>query len=263
MFIDIFKAILSFCKIKVGLRYTLSGNQIIIDKDGEYTIDRDITYTSDSGDCIRINEGVSNVKLHLRSKIVGTAGSNTVANGLYANKSTNITILNESGDIQGFSFGILFNNCSGCQLLNVSVHDCLFHGVTITGDDILIDSATIQDTGGSTVNISSRNFGINVTGSRVTVQNCLIDNVTATEEAVGISITYWDGPTKATGICSNNMVRCNTKAPNLPNGMPGSYGFWASGNIEVQITNNKLINWVVGITVAGSATSHQSNNIYI
>lgn len=234
----------------------VGSSHAIIDAPGDYTIDRDLTQTDPNASCLTINPGVHFVNIRLRSRLVYAGPTNGLGAGIGFNGNAAVTIMGDGGSINGFPYGINCPNSNLLKIKDVPILAALFQGIYTAGPDTIIQGNDVRNIGGSTAYSPSRNFGIQCTGPRAKILRNYVENVTASEEAVGISVTDQGTDT----LVCYNIVKCASAAPPLPSGLPGSYGFWIGGASKVSFEHNLAAGWSLGVAASSPPTGDYGGN---
>lgn len=242
----------------MGITY-VGSSHAVIDAPGDYTIDRDMTQTDPAASCLTINPGVHFVNIRLRSRLVYAGPPSGLGAGIGFNGNAAVTIMGDGGSINGFPYGINAPSSNLLKIKDVPILSALFQGIYMIGPDCIIQGCDIRNVTGSTAYSPSRNFGIQVSGPRPKLFRNYVENVIASEEAVGISITDQG----VDGIICQNIVKCSVTPPPLPSGLPASYGYWIGGASKVSFEQNMAIGWAVGVAASSPPTVDYGGNRFV
>jgi hypothetical protein len=232
----------------------------VIDASGDYTIDRDMTQTDPALPCVLINPGVNYVNLRLRSRLVYGGPTSGASCGIKCASNAAVTIIGDGGSIYGFPEGIRMDACYLAKIFDIAIQSALHQGIVLTGDDVIIKGCDVRSIGGWTGQNPSRNFGIQVSGVRPTIINNQVEQVTATEEAIGISVSDQG----IDGVIAFNVIRClGAPPPPLSNGNPASYGIWVGGASKVSDELNLVEGWAIGAAYSSPPSGDYGGNRYV
>lgn len=213
----------------------------VITTPGEYILDRNLVWSSSTGAAITVR--CSNVTIDLNGHTIsGNSLDNSFAYGIRADEQTNVNI--ENGTIRGFFYGVLLDdNQAGLgggrhDISNLSVLDCSFRGIRISGANSTVTDCYINGIGGTTNFPNSFAAGIELFGGRALVANNIVREVhpVGTGEGLGISIS---------SNSYGSTVRDNTIVNQIPVGLQG-FGIWVGGASTVTLQDNTIVNFENG-----------------
>ncbi len=211
---------------------------------GIYCLKQNLTTSSVSGNAITI--AANNVTLDLNGfKLGGLAGgASTQAVGVFAAGRRNISIRN--GTVQGFGRAVQLqgtgveSDTSGTVVEDLRVEASRLGGISVVGTDAQVMRNVVVDTGAG---VSTGAIGIYVEGDAATVSDNIVNRVTETGFAVGISVFSSDG-----AVVQRNQVRDTT-------GGTANYGI-RTGGAAVVIESNVIVNAIragqTGIFASGA-----------
>jgi hypothetical protein len=136
----------TFCNAYItSLPYTISSQ-------GHYCFDRNLSTAMTAGNAITVNSDFVVLDFNNFKLGGGSAGTGTMANGVYASGRSNITVRN--GNIRGFRYGIYLDdpgNTTGGHLIEGNLVQCnTAVGISVTGWGVVVRQNTVGDTGGAT-----------------------------------------------------------------------------------------------------------------
>lgn len=223
--------------------------QYQVTSSGVYEIQLDDTNSTEATPGIDLLPGVHYISLILKGRgLVGAYGSNSQAVGIRGNNNAALTIIAHDFSLRGFRHAVHLTGCYLTRIRGLFVQDSWCSGIVHSGDNALIESCHVQNIGGQTFD-NARAFGIDCDGDDLTIRNNTVRNVfNATEEAIGVSIREGQR-----ALVYGNAIKNAAPVPELPNSLPGSWGFWIGGldppapPSDVDLTHNLISGWSVGV----------------
>lgn len=210
-----------------------------------------------------------NVTLIIRTNIIGVGGEKSNNCGIMIDqKADNCKIINQGGEITGFTYGIRGDGAKNTYIEGVNVKKCFFRGIRVYGDGADINNCKIDNITGAMWTPNAYCMGIEVCGGTengglARVINNTVTNVHGmagkdnTGESVGICISDKEYGATVKG----NTVK-NDYKPDLPPGGGASIGLWVGGSSNVEVNENEFDTWDYAVACASMATMTGGNNVY-
>lgn len=239
----------------------LGPGQYRITAPGDYVVNLDDTNSTESTPFLEINN-VHYVTLHLRGRFEGSFGPASQVVGIKATNCAALSLLGEGVRLRGFKTAVELIGCYLARVEGLHIPDAWMTGIRHSGNSLYLANNYIQNIGGH-VHSGSRCFGIDVEGAGATIVRNVVRNVfNSSEEAVGVSIRDLGVDSAIVG----NIIRNPTIAPNLPNGLPGSWGVWIGGSVQpitdTDCTHNQIRGWSVGIGASSPTQAFIDENTF-
>jgi hypothetical protein len=225
---------------------------------GIYPITSDMTQMSPTDDCIVIAPGVHYVTLLLYSRLVGGGGAGSSNAAVSFNGNACVNIIGMGGSIRGFQYGVRGSNANLAKVRNVAVQDAYFRGISISGENSLIEDNDIRDITGCTFFPNAYCMGIEAQGvltpdSNISILRNTVRNVDGmgTGESVGISLSG-----KGLGALIKDNAVLN------PELREGSFGYWIGGESDPAFVHNHADTFGYGACFSSPPTGYVDENSY-
>lgn len=232
---------------------------VIISAPGTYTLQNDIYYYKENGYAIDVQCSGVVIDLNGFSIINANAEKSTTAIGIHSRDQSNVIVQN--GSISNFMYGVLLQDttptesgCGGNIVRNLEVYDSTFRGISVEGNNNVIEGCLIDGVSGTTLYANAFACGIESKGIGATIGNNVVKEIYAQSkgEGLGISISgFGDGT-----FLDNNIIQ-NVQATDFR-----SFGIWVGGySYNVIAQNNQITNYTYGQGWSSVASGTVTSNL--
>jgi parallel beta-helix repeat protein len=191
-----------------------------ISAQGTWCLRGNLSTAINSGKAITI--ATNNVTIDCNNFKIGGLGAGlaTFAEGIGADARLNATIRN--CNIRGFRLGIHLDGASGGNHLveNNLLDSNTFVGIAVDGDGSMVRGNVVSDTGGTTITVDTRAWGITTSGTVDIIDNT-ISNVVAHQGSGSSSATGIGAFVNAGGVIQRNRIRGLVPGPAAGAGQQG------------------------------------------